>query len=170
MVTYCLQSKIILDNELPEKPEDVPEEFKKKEDTMRRNVREAEAKRKRLTFMLFESMISICNSLKELCEHLGRKLYTLEIDGWLEEDRRGLFKALDFIMTGKFSLLRSVALFVMMIQLYDISTTDLDEVHIALSTAVSGLNSCLAAGHTLNSQKEGLRPMHERLYQNLKFF
>ena len=137
---------------------------------MRKNAREAEAKRKGLTFMLFESMISICKNVKELCEHLGRKLYTLELTGWREDDRRGLFKGLDFIMTGKFSLLRCVALFVMMTQLYDISTTDLDEVHLALSTAVGGLNWCLAAGQTLSSQREELRAGHDRLYQNLKFF
>ena len=170
MVTYCLQSKIILDNELPENPEDVPEALKRKEDTMRKNAREAKAKRDGLTFMLFESMISICRSVKELCEHLGRKLYTLELTGWSEDDRRGLFKGLDFIMTGKFSLLRCVALFVMMTQLYDISTTDLDEVHLALSTAVGGLNWCLAAGQTLSSQREELRAGHDRLYPNLKFF
>ena len=54
------------------------------------------------------------------------------------------------MLAGKYSLLRSIALFVQQIQMYELSTTEIDEVHFALRRAVSGLNYYIAAGTTLN--------------------
>ena len=95
-------------------------------------------------------MVSVCRSFKNICKALSDRLYAFNPEGWSEEDSSKLFKQLNELLAGKYSLLHSVALFVQQIQLYELSTTEIDEVHFALRRAVTGLNHVLAAATTLN--------------------
>lgn len=55
-------------------------------------------------------------------------------------DHSNLFKMLDTLMSGKYSLLRAIQMFIMTIQCYEVDSTDLDEVAEALDSAERGLN------------------------------
>lgn len=56
-----------------------------------------------------------------------------------ENDYKVLFNKLDSLSTGKASLLRAILMYVMTLQLYEVGSTDLDEVAEALREAVEGL-------------------------------
>ena len=136
---------------------------------MKKNVLKATNKRKTLTQAFFDMMVAVCRSFKIICIALADQIYAFNPEGWEEADFTKLFKTLNDIVAGKYSLLNSIALFVQQIQLYELSTTEIDEVHFALSKAVAGLSHYLAAGSTLNSQHEAIKPAHTILYDNLKF-
>lgn len=57
-----------------------------------------------------------------------------------EGDHSNLYKMLDNLLSGKYSLLRAILMFIMTIQCYEVDTTDLDEVAEALGSAEQGLN------------------------------
>ena len=74
---------------------------------------------------------------------------TSEFPDYDENEIKSVFSKLDTLMTGKFSLLKAIMIFAMSIQLYDVGSTDLDEVSEALRNAVEGLNFFVAASQTI---------------------
>lgn len=95
-------------------------------------------------------MIEACKSLKKMLKQFAQHLLSSEFKDYEDDDYARLFGKLDSLITGKSSLLRAIQMFVMTIQLYEVGSTDLDEVSEALREAMEGLRFYTAASTTLH--------------------
>ena len=59
-------------------------------------------------------------------------MLTSKFHDFSDDDFCKLFSKLDLLLTGKVSILKGILMFVMTIQLYEVGSTDLDEVSEAL--------------------------------------
>jgi hypothetical protein len=91
--------------------------------------------------MFYECLIQACHRLKKLMKSLSELMLKADFKeaDFQEADHRNLFKMLDNLATGKFSLLKVVMMFTMTLQLYEVGSTDVDEVAEALRSAIEGL-------------------------------
>ena len=107
-------------------------------------------------------MIKACEILKENMKILSKLMTTSDFPEYEDNDIKSVFTKLDNLMTGKFSILKAVMIFAMSIQLYEVGSTDLDEVSEALRHAVEGLNFFIAASATIVNRKPELKDHVEK--------
>ena len=93
----------------------------------------------KLNELLYESMIVACNKFKIVMKNISHLIMSSPLTGFEENDYVLFFTKIDSLCTGKASFLKSILMFVMTIQLYEVGSTDLDEVAEALREAVEGL-------------------------------
>lgn len=91
-----------------------------------------------------------------MMSQMSKLLVKSEYTDFEDNDYSILFKQLDMLCTGKASVLKSILMYVMTIQLYEVGSTDLDEVAEALRDAVDGLQLYSAASTTIHSLKPAL--------------
>ena len=148
MVTYGNQKKAIIENQpIKDAGEDeIQNEMKKT-----RNLAKAEEMVEKLNDLLYNSMIVACKNFKILIKKMSRFILSSSYPDFEENDYKLLFNKIDNLGTGKASLLKSILMFVMTIQLYEVGSTDLDEVAEALREAVEGLQFYTSASDTMHS-------------------
>ena len=101
-------------------------------------------------------MIKACNSFKTMMKTVAKTMLGSEYPEFSDDDYTKLFNKLDLLATGKASLLKAIMMYAMTMQLYEVGSTDLDEVSEALREAVEGLQFYKAASETLHSLKPQL--------------
>ena len=74
---------------------------------------------------------------------------------------------MDVLLIGKTSLLKAIEMFVMTIQLYEVGSTDLDEVAEALLNAIEGLNFYIGNSKTLHSRKPEIKEANQKVVEEL---
>jgi hypothetical protein len=153
MVIYGSAKKAVIEN----KPNPYAGESEKQNESKKaRNLLEAENTIEKLNDLLYNSMIDACNTFKTLMRDISIIMLNSKYEDFEEDDYNKLFTKLDFICTGKGSFLKAILMYVMTIQLYEVGSTDLDEVAEALRDAVEGLQYYNAVSTTMHSLKPEL--------------
>ena len=158
MVNYGNAQKAILDNTRNEDNLGTDEQEAKKA----AKKKDAEGTVEKLNDHLYNTMIKACEILKENMKMVAQLMTTSEFPEYEENDLKSVFTKLDNLMTGKFSLLKAIMIFAMFIQLYEVGSTDLDEVSEALRNAVEGLNFFVAASKTIQARKPEITQHNEK--------
>ena len=95
---------------------------------------------------------------------ISKTMLTSKFDEFTDDDYTKLYNKLDMLTTGKASILKALMVFVMTMQMYEVGSTDLDEVSEALREAVEGLQYYSAASETLHSLNERVLEANKSLY------
>ena len=92
--------------------------------------------------LVFYSIISLAKGCPTALKHFGSMLFAIKAedwkDNWNTEKRSKFFAAINSILLGPNSPLRSLSLFGFHTVIYDISFTDLDEVSEAMANVTDG--------------------------------
>ena len=155
MVNYGNQQKAIVDNQ-PDKDAGDSDETQKKEQKKAKALEAATARLAALNDLLYACMIESCKRFRSIFKAMSEEMLTADFAGYGEDDLRNLITKLDGLATGKYSLLKAIMMFALTIQLYDVGSTDLDEVAEALRDAVEGLNFYIAASQTVSARRPKL--------------
>jgi hypothetical protein len=76
-----------------------------------------------------------------------------------------VFTKLETLVLGKTSIMRGIQSFVMTIQLYEVGSTDLDEVAEALRDAVEGINFYIGNSTTLHARKPLIKEANKKVVE-----
>ena len=98
-------------------------------------------------------MIKACENFKAIIYNISSVILTSEYKDFEQNDFDQIFSAVKALLTGKTSLLKAIEMFAMTIQLYEVGSTDLDEIAEALRNALEGLNIFIGISNTLHSRK-----------------
>jgi len=76
-----------------------------------------------------------------------------------------VFTKLETLIMGKTSIIKGIQMFVMTIQLYEVGSTDLDEVAEALRDAVEGMNFYIGNSTTLHARKPEIKEFNNKVVE-----
>ena len=124
MVNYANAQKAILDNKRDENNLGSEEQEAKKA----AKLKEAQDTVEKLNDHLYNTMIKACEILKDNMKMLAKLMTASEFPDYDENEIKSVFTKLDTLLTGKFSILKAIMILAMSIQLYEVGSTDLDEV------------------------------------------
>ena len=164
MITVGTAKKALLENQ-PNK--DAGEDEAQQEAKKARILADETAKLERINDMIYEVMIQTCKRLKSIMKLISKSMLSSKFIEFNDDDYTKLFNKLDMLTTGKASLLKAIETFIMTIQLYEVGSTDLDEVSEALRDAVEGLQYYSAASETLHSLNEHVVEANKNLYHDI---
>ena len=156
MVNYGNQVKMIQDNQPDPNATGNADEVQKEAAKKAKALESATARLEALNDLLYECMVRSCRTFRSIFKAMSGLMLTTDFSAFEEGDLRNLITKLASLATGKFSLLKAITMFALNIQLYDVGSTDLDEVAEALRDAVEGLNFYIAASATLASTQPKL--------------
>ena len=91
-------------------------------------------------------------------------ILTSEYRNFGQRDLNIAFNKVELLLTGKTSLLKAIEMFVMTIQLYEVSSTDLDEISEALRNAFEGINIYIGISTTLHSRKPQIKEANQKIF------
>ena len=164
MITFGTAKKALLENQ-PNK--DAGEDEAQQEAKKARILSDQTAKLERLNDMVYEIMILTCKRMKSMMKLVSKSMLGSKFTEFNDDDYTKLFNKLDMLTTGKSSLLKATMLFVMTMQLYEVGSTDLDEVSEALREAVEGLQYYSGASVTMHSLNEHVLEANKNLYNDI---
>ena len=112
-------------------------------------------------------MIKACENLKAIIHNFSSIILTSEYKDFEQNDFDQIFSAVKALLTGKTSLLKAIEMFAMTIQLYEVGSTDLDEIAEALRGALEGLNFYIGISKTLVSLKPEIKEANQKVVDEL---
>ena len=162
LVNYGNQHKAILDNQ-PNK--DAGEDEAEAEEKKAKALREATAQKTKLNDFVYECMIQGCANFKDVMRKVSKIIMSADFAGFEDDDMKKFFERVDSLLTGKSSLMKAIMTFVLVIQLYEVGTTDLDEVSEALFNAQHGFSFYIAASEIMHKRKPEIEKHNGRILE-----
>ena len=105
--------------------------------------------------------------MKSIMKLISKSMLASKFIEFNDDDYTKLFNKIDMLTTGKASLLKAITVCIMTMQLYEVGSTDLDEVSEALREAVEGLQYYSAASETIQSLNEHVVEANKNLYNDI---